>query len=177
MSVLHTKRLILRPFEEDDAKAMYKNWTYDERVAKYCRWHPHENLETTKALLKMYLEQSSKGFDYRWAIFKNETDEPIGAIDVVGTEDEGETAEIGYVLSYDYWNKGYMSEALYAVIDKLFNSGFTKIIAQHHIDNVASGKVMEKCGMYYTHNGKEQAKFGSRELCEVKCFQICKNER
>ena len=165
----------MRPFEEDDANAMYHNWTYDERVAKYCRWSPHENLDETKALLKMYLEQSSQGFEYRWAILLNGTNEPIGAIDVVGTEDEGKSAEVGYVLSHDYWNKGYISEALNIVINELFHNGFTKVIAKHHIDNIASGKVMEKCGMRYTHDSKEQKKFGSDELCDVKCYQIYKN--
>lgn len=63
MRILQTKRLILRPFCAQDAAAMYRNWTYDERVAKYCRWYPHENLQATEALLDMYLANK-----YCWAI-------------------------------------------------------------------------------------------------------------
>ena len=37
---------------ENDAKEMFKNWTYDERVAKYCRWYPHPNIEATEQLLE-----------------------------------------------------------------------------------------------------------------------------
>lgn len=177
MSILYTDRLTLRPFEENDAPAMYRNWTYDGRVAKYCRWYPHESFDATKALLKMYLEQAAQGFEYRWAILLNGSNEPIGAIDVVGIEDDGKSAEIGYVLLHDYWNKGYISEALAKVINELFNNGFTKIIAKHHIDNIASGRVMKKCGMCYTHDGKEETKFGSDELSDVKYYQICKKEK
>ena len=99
MSTLTTDRLVLRPFKEGDAVMMYRNWTSDENVAKYCHWHKHENLDTTVWLLNMYLEEAASGFEYRWAITEKGNDEPIGAIDVVGITDDNKTAEIGYVLS------------------------------------------------------------------------------
>ena len=176
MRILQTKRLILRPFCAQDAAAMYRNWTYDERVAKYCRWYPHENLQATEALLHMYLAKYESECAYCWAIVLRGENEPIGAIDVVGTEDDGKTAEIGYVLSYDYWNRGYMSEVLSAVIRALFDDDFMKITATHHVDNPASGKVMEKCGMRYTHGKQAQEKFGSDKLCDVKCYALTKAE-
>lgn len=171
MEKLYTKRLVLRPFEKNDAEAMYKNWTYDERVAKYCRWYPHENVDLTKKLLDMYLNENSK---YCWAIVLKDGNEPIGAIDVVDICDDNKTAEIGYVLSYNYWNNGFATEALNIVIDALFNMGFTKIKAKHHVDNIASGKVMEKCGMKFTRNDKSQEKFDTDRLCDVKCYEIRK---
>ena len=172
MSILYTDRLVLRPFKENDAEAMYKNWTFDNRVAKYCRWYPHSNIEMTQQLLNMYLEAAKKGYEYRWAILLNGNDEPIGAIDVVGVSEENKTATIGYVLSYNYWNKGYATEALKEVIKYLFDNGFNVIEAEHHIDNIASGKVMEKCGMKYIGDSKAQKKFGSDEYCIVKQYQI-----
>ena len=33
--VLETERLILRPFEMNDATAMFNNWTSDDEVTKY----------------------------------------------------------------------------------------------------------------------------------------------
>lgn len=127
MSILYTDRLVLRPFKETDAEAMYKNWTFDNRVAKYCRWYPHSNIEMTQQLLNIYLEEAKKGFEYRWAILLNGNDEPIGAIDVVRVSEDNKTATIGYVLSYNYWNKGYATEALKGVIKYLFDNGFNGI--------------------------------------------------
>lgn len=176
MSIFHTERLTLRPFKKDDAQAMYKSWTYDNRVAKYCRWYPHTSLDMTQQLLEMYLEEIANGFEYRWAIELTETGKLIGAIDVVDISNKGQTATIGYVLAYDYWNNGYMTEALRQVIQELFKNGFTLINAEHHIENIASGRVMEKCGMTFTHYDKSQAKFGSDELCDVKCYQIKKGD-
>ncbi|MEE1153750.1 MAG: GNAT family N-acetyltransferase [Acutalibacteraceae bacterium] len=162
MSTLYTNRLVLRPFKEEDAQAVYKNWTYDERVAKYCRWYPHKSVEDTVGYLKMCCINA----EYCWAITLKENDEPIGAIDLVDDN------EIGYVLAYDYWGKGIVTEAVKAVIEELFNCGFEKISACHAIDNPASGKVMEKCGMTYVRNRMALKKFGSDELCEVKYYEI-----
>lgn len=175
MSTLETERLLLRPFREDDAEKMYQNWTYDERVARYCRWHPHEGVSATQDLLKMYLKQASEGFDYRWAITIKGTDEPIGCIDVVNMSSASKTAEIGYVLSHAYWGQGIMTECFHAVLEKLFHEGFMRIIARHHIDNPASGRVMEKCGMKFCGYGQATEKFGSKKLCRVKCYELKKD--
>lgn len=165
-TLLHTDRLTLRPFREGDAQAMYKNWTYDERVARYCRWYPHKSIEETEAYLKICLEA-----EYSWAITLKGNDEPIGCIDLVGKNSVG-VPEIGYVLAYDYWRNGIMTEAVKAVLDELFRCGFGKVGACHRVDNPASGRVMEKCGMTYVRNCMVPKKFGSDEQCEVKCYEI-----
>lgn len=168
MNTLYTNRLILRPFRISDAQAVYKNWTYDERVARYCRWYPHKNISETKEYLKACVDA-----EYCWAITLKDRDEPIGCIDMVGINSVG-VPEIGYVLMYEHWGRGIMTEAVNAVIAELFRNGFDKIGACHNIDNPASGRVMEKCGMVYVRNGKAQKKFGSDEQVEVKCYEKCR---
>ena len=171
MNTLYTDRLILRPFHSGDAEAMYKNWTYDERVARYCRWHPHKSVEETEAYLKMCSEA-----EYCWAITLKDSDEPIGAVDMVGVNSVG-VHEIGYVLMYDHWGQGIMTEAVKAVIDELFRCGFEKVGACHAVDNPASGRVMEKCGMKYVGDRLAQKKFGSDEQCAVRCYELCRRMR
>ena len=174
MSIIKTDRLILRPLIDNDAADMFKNWTWDSRVSKYCRWHPHKGIEETKQLLKMYKSQAESGFDYRWGITLRDSNNLIGVIDVIDLSEDKKTAEVGYVLAYDYWNNGYLTEALKAVIIELFNDGVETVLADHHVENIASGRVMEKCGMKFTHFSKAKAKFGSDELCDVKCYEIKK---
>lgn len=170
MAVLTTPRLILRPLKADDAPAMFKNWTRDGRVAEYCRWYPHTDLSQTEQLLQIYL---TDGNPYRWGIERD--GELIGVIDVVEANDE--CATLGYVLSHEYWNKGYMTETLAAVIEHLFSCGFAAVAAEHHVDNPASGRVMEKCGMRFVGMRKTQRKFGSDELCDVKYYRIQETEQ
>ena len=111
--------------------------------------------------------------EYCWAITLNGYDEPIGFVDLVGINRVG-VPEIGYVLSYDFWGKGIMTEAVDAVVGELFKCGFDKLGACHCVDNPASGRVMEKCGMTYVRNCMAQKKFDSDEQCEVKCYEICR---
>lgn len=38
---LHTERLTLRPFELEDAQAMFDGWASDPEVTKYLTWPTH----------------------------------------------------------------------------------------------------------------------------------------
>ena len=176
MSTINTGRLILRPFRRGDAEAMYRNWTYDERVARYCRWYPHNAIETTEQLLDLYISEYNENYDYRWAITLSDKDEPVGCIDVVGFSGDDNAPEVGYVLSNDYWGKGIMTEALRAVIGKLFDDGFKRVTACHHKDNPASGCVMKNAGMHYIGEDQAIEKFGSERRCTVKKYEIRKEE-
>lgn len=122
----------------------------------------------------MYKSQAESGFDFRWGIELKSNRESIGIIDVVNLSSDKKTAEIGYCLSFDYWNNSYATEALNEVINNLFKNGVDRIIAKHHIDNSASGKVMEKCNMRFVGLAKAQAKFGSDEQCDLKCYELSK---
>ena len=142
---IKTDRLLLRKFRINDAEEIYTTWTSDERVAKYTSWYAHKNIEDTKAYVG-YMVSKTKLSDYNWIIeFDNKI---IGSISVCYSDDYLEIAGIGYVLGYEYWGKGYMTEATKAVIQFLFNDVYyRKIIAGCDSENLGSIKVMEKVGM------------------------------
>ena len=59
-----------------------------------------------------------------------------------------QTAELGYCIAEGYWGKGIMTEAYGEVLRFLFEeAGFYRIGSSHAVENPASGKVMEKCGL------------------------------
>ena len=162
MNSIITDRLVLRSFRKEDSEAVFRNWSSDERVARYGRWYPHK-------IIKMSMSN-----EYSWAITIKGIDEPVGSIDVVGLNSEG-VPEIGYVLMHSHWGEGIMTEALKAVISELFRKGYEKAAAYYMIDNPASGRVMEKCGMTHVRNMMVKRKFGSDEECEVSYCEIsCK---
>ena len=60
------------------------------------------------------------------------------------------SAAVHYLVSRKYWNQGIMTEACKAVIDFSFSKiGMLSIHTHHHVDNPASGKVMQKSGFRY----------------------------
>ena len=144
--ILKTQRLVLRPFSSADAEAMFANWAHDEEVTKYLTWTPHRSVEETRALLKVWEEESKRPDAYHWAItLKGEV---IGDLALVAVH--GENAHTGYCLSRKYWGKGIMSEAYAEVLRYLFEEGgFHRGESCHAVHNPASGKVMEKCGLRY----------------------------
>ena len=74
-------------------------------------------------------------------------DKLIGFINEVERFNDNKSIEVGYFLSPKVWNKGYATEALSIMIKELFNQGFTEVEAAHFDFNLASGRVMIKCGM------------------------------
>lgn len=84
-------------------------------------------------------------------IVRNDTGVVIGWIGVgVSGEPEAVAGErsVGYLLDHRWWNHGYMTEALRAVlIDELRQRGTPQIRATCDVTNPASARVMEKAGM------------------------------
>lgn len=56
--------------------------------------------------------------------------------------------ELGYFISPKYWNTGFATEALGIAIDNLFEMGYSMVLASYFEENIASAKVMQKCGMF-----------------------------
>lgn len=140
---METNRLILRKFNIDDAVDMYNNWACDERVTKYLSWNPYTNIDDIRNFIQLKIDQN----DYTFVIEYKETKKAIGTISLMHINSDYSSCEVGYVLGYDYWNQGIMTEALFEVLKFVFSKSFKKVYACHYIENTASGKVMQKCGM------------------------------
>ena len=147
---LETNRLMLRKFSIDDAENMFKNWANDKEVTKYFSWPPHGRIEVTKNVLISWIDNYKNMEVYNWGIVAKDIGEVIGSISVVNHSCKSLVCEIGYCISKAYWNKGITTEALKAVIKFLIKEvRVERVHAFHNINNVASGKVMQKAGMIF----------------------------
>lgn len=147
---IETERLILRQFNMEDIHAAFSNWTSDEKVTEFLRWPTHESIEVTEWVLKDWISQYQNKDFYQWAIVPKEIKEPIGTISVVGMDEKTGKVHIGYCIGSKWWNQGFTSEALSAIIPFFFEQVEVKRIeSQHDPQNPNSGEVMKKCGMQY----------------------------
>ena len=168
---IETDRLLLRYFSIDDADEMFLNWANDSEVTKYMTWNPHKNVEETKFIIDKWLEEYNNPMTNRFAITLKDSGALIGSIDVVDYLNG--VPEIGYCLSRKHWNHGYMSEALSAFIDYLFNKGFNKIVIEADVNNIGSNRVIEKCGFKFTHQEtKEHSSIFKPEPVTVNWYEI-----
>ena len=175
--IIETKRLILRPFRSSAAEFMFRNWASDPEVTKFLTWNAHRSISDSEAVINMWVAQYNDNSRYNWAIVLKELGDPIGGIDVVKIYDNTDTAEIGYDIGREWWNRGIVTEAFSAVIPYLFDEiGFKQIRAAHAAKNPASGRVMEKCGLQYEGTLRRFFRATSGELLDICYRSILKEE-
>lgn len=147
---IETLRLLLRRFNEYDAEDMYLNWAGDPEVVKFLPWGPHLDPSVTQKRIREWMPRYEYDHYYNWAICLKNTNTAIGSISVEIQKDTDLSCEVGYCIGKEYWSRGIMTEALRAVMHYLFYEvGYRKITARHDVLNVASGRVMQKCGMKF----------------------------
>jgi len=147
MPDLDTARLRLRKLTMQDAHDIY-HYSKDREVARHVLWDAHRSIGESRAYLRFMLRKYRLKEPASWGIEYLATGEIIGTIGFMWIQTDNSSAEIGYSLSRDYWNRGIMTEALKAVIEYGFSFlNLNRIEAQHETTNPASGAVMRKCHM------------------------------
>lgn len=146
---LETERLWLRKLSMHDAGDVFEYASVPE-VSKYVTWMPHRTITDSKSFLKQVLYHYEQGVPSSWGIVLKENNKLIGTGGFIWWLVEHSKAEVGYVISNQYWNKGYMTESL----NEILRFGFEimqleRIEARCFIENTASERVMQKCGMRF----------------------------
>ena len=143
---METERILLRPWQESDAEALFK-YAGDPEVGPRAGWPPHQSVEESLEIIRTIFHN-----DHTWAIELKETGEPIGCIGYFTCSESnihiGENdVEAGYWVARPYWNKGICTESLRLLLDYCFRvKGYQTVWSDFFVDNPASGRVMEKCG-------------------------------
>lgn len=174
---LKTERLLLRKFREEDATDMFHNWASDTEVTKYLTWATHSSMEVSKEIINIWINDYNNIDSYQWAIELKESGRVIGSISLMNIDHHNENCEIGYCIGKAFWKKGIVTEACLAIIDLAFKEiGFQRIMGRHDVENQASGRVMEKCGLKYEGTLRKINKNNKGVLVDCKYYSILKDE-
>ncbi len=149
-----SERLILRPWTMDDAEDFFE-YARVEGVGELAGWPHHETIDQTKAVIQMFLKAGTC-----FAIVYKENNKVIGSIDLrdeanpLPEDNDKRNANMGCVLSKDYWGQGLMPEAAKILFDFVFENDL--------VDNIYAG--------YFDHNKQSkrlQEKLGFKKVGEV----------
>lgn len=159
-TVLETRRLILRPWEESDLEDFYA-YASVEGVGEMAGWRHHESIEVSRSILEDFMSHKNV-----FALVHRESGRAIGSLGLHpswANEDEAyrdlKVKEIGYVLSREYWGQGLMPEAVRAVIGFCFDTcGLDALTVGHFSVNGQSKRVIEKCGFQFVKESRYHAK-------------------
>lgn len=145
--VLHTSRLLLRPFALSDGLVVQRLAGAKEVAAGTAAIpHPYPD-GAAESWIRTHQRDREKGASVTYAVCLRETNELIGAVSMM-IKQEHHHAELGYWLGVPYWGKGYCSEAGRAVLDYGFQEiGLERVFAHYLVSNPASGRVLQKLGM------------------------------
>lgn len=151
-SEIETPRLLLRPLTEDDEVHFVKLFA-DPQVTRYITLteEPMPREWAVDALQRNLDAWHKYGYG-PWSAIHKETGLWIGKIDLIVHEDwpGDDKTEVGWELDPTFWGQGLATEGGRAAI----RYGFTelelpRIISVTTPKNVASWRVMEKCGLRY----------------------------
>lgn len=174
---IETPRLTLRDIRMDDLLEYYERLFGDGDVCRYLLFDPHQDISESMASIEKTLTRYEAGNCYRWGIALKEDDTLIGVIELLRFDEDTNTCSFAYMLGCDYWNRGFATEALSAVIRFAFEKmEIDRIMVDHMTPNAASGAVMRKVGM--THTGTERGKYEKHgRIFDAELYEIRNNIR
>ena len=123
-----TERLVLRPWRESDAEALYK-YAKDPAIGPVAGWPPHTSVaESLKIIRTVFAAPET------YAVVLKATDEPVGSVGIMfgdglhSAEMQENEAEIGYWIGVPYWGQGLIPEAVRCLLKRCFEDlGITAV--------------------------------------------------
>lgn len=148
--MIETERLILRPWQEQDAEALY-TYASDHEVGPPAGWTPHTSVENSREIIKNVLLKTET-----YAVCLKDG-KPIGSIGLhlngsTDMTDRDDECELGYWIGKPYWGQGLIPEASRALLRYAFEElGMRAVWCGYYDGNEKSRKVQTKLGFVYQH--------------------------
>ena len=147
--MLETSRLVLRPFESDDAEVAF-GWFGDPAVMRFIAGGAHTSVpQTRKRLVEYQNQQARLGFS-KWIVIEKHSGKPIGDSGLIVLSDDGPAPDLGFRFARAYWGRGYATEVATAWITAAFGTfGLLALSAFAHVEHLRSRRVLEKVGFRF----------------------------
>ena len=149
--VLETERLVLRPWEEDDAESLYE-YAKSPDVGPIAGWPPHTSVGNSLKIIREVLSA-----DETYAVCLREDNRAIGSIGLRApmqtlTEARGDEVEVGFWIGVPFWGRGLIPEAVGRLVAHAFEDlGCSAVWCGYFEGNDKSRRCQEKCGFRFHH--------------------------
>lgn len=158
---LNTPRLLLQCPSLKDAPDYHQILSCPE-ISRYSDVPHNPSKKRSERFVSWMSKLHTRGTGLGWVVKVRHTGSTIGAMRINRIEKKAKCGVIGYELHPDYWNSGYATEALAAVVNHAHN-----VMALHRLEawttqgNTASEKVLLNNGFEY--EGTQRAKVWFRD--------------
>ena len=145
---LETQRLILRPWREDDAEALFE-YAKDPDIGLPAGWQPHTSVENSRDIIRDVFSAPET-----YAVCLKSDEKPIGCVGFHRNDlaEEDDEYELGYWIGKPFWGRGLIPEAARELLRYAFEDlGMNRIWCGYYDGNVKSRRVQDKLGFVYHH--------------------------
>ena len=140
--ILKTPRLILRPQQQSDARALFAILK-DAEAMRFWNRPPIARLEVVEEQVAEQQAAMAEGLCRYWTV--RAADEVVGSVDLSLIQDG--SAELGFLFRPDHWGKGLATEAVGAVVHHAMGPmGLNRLASAIQVENRQAARVLEKTG-------------------------------
>ncbi len=144
--MLQTARLLLRPFADTDAEAIYALQS-NARVLRYWDSPPWTDRARAQAFIAACRQMQEDGSGARLAIETVQDRSFVGWCAMFRWNPVHRSLGIGYCLDEAAWGQGYATEAVRAMLQWAYGAlDLNRVEAELDTRNAASARVLEKLG-------------------------------
>lgn len=161
---IETERLLITDFRMDMAESVHLN-SLDEDNRRFMPDEVFETVEEAADTISFLMEcyQTGNGPLVYPVLLKDET--VVGYVQAVPLENG--LWEIGYHIGARYTRKGYATEAVRAFLPVIMNQlDIRKMLGICLSDNLASRKVLARCGFIQEFEGMGSYQGAERHICK-----------
>ena len=146
LPTIEAPRVTLRRISEQDVDAFYAIFS-DAEVMRYWSTPPLTDRDVAAKLIKEIDDDWQRRALLKWGLALRADGRLIGSVTLFNLDLNHRRSEIGYALARDHWGRGYMNEALMAVLKFAFEElDLHRIEADVDPRNAASIKTLERLG-------------------------------
>lgn len=139
------EQIHLRPISVSDAPILFQFWS-DPDVTAFMNINPMQSVEQAEEMI-LYLTQLEHAAGRYTIVLEDDT--IVGTCGFNYIDAENQRGEIGYEIGKEYWRRGYMSQALQALIEEGFHTlKLNRIEAKVEPGNAPSRRLLKKAGFH-----------------------------
>jgi ribosomal-protein-alanine N-acetyltransferase len=148
--LIETERLVLRGYEPGDAPSILR-YASDPEVTPFMAWDPCRNLDDVNGFLNGAIAPHYEAYELDYALaLRTAPDAAIGGLGACWDSRAHRVIHLGYILAKEHWGKGYMPEAVRALVRRAFETtDVQRIFAPIFAENVKSRRAAEKAGLSF----------------------------
>lgn len=158
---IETERLLLKNISIDDREFIFSQFSNDKVNQYLFDAEPLTEPQEADEIIAFYL-QAEPRLQHRWVLIRKSDERKMGTCGFHCWNRSEGTVEVGYDLQEEFWGKGYMREAMKAILKFAGDEMKVKeIIACIYMENQRSIHLAEKLG--FTVSGSRYELFRGQE--------------